>query len=121
MQAQINSETRNAHGKPYTFVPLTGCFDEHSLADFSAIIDSLLESHHAYLVFDLGELDLMSSHAVGYFENTHRKLAAAEKRMAFVNANAEIRETLEFIGLAQLIAIFDREDKFVEAIGSGEI
>ena len=63
----------------------------------------------------------MSSHAVGYFENIHRKLAAAEKQIAFVNANAEIRETLEFIGLAKLVAMFDGEDKFVEAIGSGEI
>ena len=41
--------------------------------------------------------------------------------MAFVNANAEIREILEFIGLAKLIAMFDREEKFVEAIRSGEI
>ncbi|MBU1090004.1 STAS domain-containing protein [Patescibacteria group bacterium] len=121
MQTQINHEIKIAHGKPYAFVTLTGYLDEHSLANFSEIIEPLLESHHAYLVLDLGELDLVSSHAVSYFENLHRKLAATEKRMAFVNANAEIRETLEFMGLSKLVVIFDREDKFVEAIRSGEI
>ncbi len=121
MQTQINHETRDAYGKSYAFIPLTGCLDEHSLTNFSETIEPLLKSHHAYLVLDFGELDLVSSHAVGYLENIYRKLTATEKRMAFVNANAEIREILEFIGLAKLIAMFDREEKFVEAIRSGEI
>ncbi|MCK5472227.1 STAS domain-containing protein [Candidatus Gracilibacteria bacterium] len=121
MQTQTNHETKIAHGKPYTFVPLTGCLDEHSLAEFSATIEPLLEDHHAYLVFDLGALDLVNSHAVGYFENIYRKLATTKKRMAFVNANTEIREILELVGLSKLAAMFDEEDKFVEAIRNGEI
>ncbi len=41
--------------------------------------------------------------------------------MAFVNANEEIREVLEFIGLAKLVAMFDAEEKFLEAMSNEEI
>ncbi len=118
---QAEPETRTAHGKSYAYIPLAGHLGEHNLSDFSEKIEPLLEEDHAYLVFDLGELDLMSSRTVGYLENLHRKLEAAEKRMAFINANNEIREILEFIGLANLIATFDEEKKFLEAVRNEEI
>ena len=41
--------------------------------------------------------------------------------MAFVNANTEIREILESIGLAKLITMFDVEEKFLEAVVNEEI
>ena len=115
------TETRNAHGKNYAFVPLSGCLDEKTLPEFVEKIELLLTDDHCYLVFDLSELDLMSSHAVGYLEMLHHKLAAVEKRMAFVNANEEILEILEFIGLAKLVAMFEAEENFLEAMGNEEI
>lgn len=121
MQVQINPEIREANGKPYAFIPLSGCLDEETLPGFSEAVESLLEKPHAYLVFDLGELDLISSHAVGYFETMYRKSEALQKKIAFVNINEEIYEILELIGLVQLITVFEAEDKFLEAVANGEI
>lgn len=84
-------------------------------------MEPLLTGNHCYLVFDLSELDLMNSHAVGYLETLHHKLAAVEKKMAFVNANEEILEILEFIGLAKLVKTFEAEEKFLEAMGNEEV
>ncbi len=84
-------------------------------------IELLLSDNHYCLVFDLSKLDLISSRAAGYLETMHHKLAATEKKMAFVNANEEIREVLEFIGLAKLVAMFDAEEKFLEAMSNEEI
>ncbi len=118
---QANPEAREAHGKPYSFIPLAGCLDKHNLEDFSETMEPLIKNHHTYLIFDLSELDFVSSHAAGYFENMHQKLETIKKRMAFVNANTEIREILESIGLAKLITMFDVEEKFLEAVVNEEI
>lgn len=117
----LEPQTREAHGKTYFFLPLAGNLDEKNLAGFVEKIEPFFESNHAYLVLDLGEVDLVSSHAMSYLENLHRKLNSTEKRLAFVNANEEILDILEFIGLAKLVAIFDEEEKFMEAIQCGEI
>jgi len=118
---QIEPETREAYGKNYSFVPLNGCLDEKTLPHFSTTIEPLIENDHTYLVFDLKDLDLISSHAVSYFKMIHQRLGAAKKQMVFVNTNEEILEILEFIGLVELIAVFDVEEKFLEAIKNEEI
>lgn len=102
-------------------MPLSGCLDEKTLPEFVEKIEPLVEGDHSYLVLDLGELDLMSSRAVGYLENIHRKLEATEKRLAFVNANEEVQEILELIGLAKLVQMFEAEENFLEAMGNEEI
>lgn len=117
----ISPQARQAHGKHYTFLPLSGYLDEATLPDFSQAVEPLLESNHAYLVLDLGELDLVSSHAVGYLENMHRKMEQSQKQMVFVNANKEVREILDFIGLAKLIRMFVAEEHFLEALKNEEI
>jgi anti-anti-sigma factor len=117
----LQTETRTIANKQYAFVPLSGCLDQETLPCFTEKIEALIDGDHAYLVFDLGELDFISSHAVGYLQMLHKKLEVAEKRMAFINANAEIQDTLEFIGLAKLVAMFDAEEKFLEAMRNEEI
>lgn len=117
----ITPQTREAHGKPYAFVPLAGSLDARQLEEIAKQLEPLLESEHTYLVIDLGEVDLVSSHAMSYLENLHRKAKAVEKQVAFVNANEELREILEFIGLAKSIVTFDEEEKFLEALGREEI
>lgn len=114
-------QTRQANGKPYAFVPLSGTLDESNLIDISEKIDPLVRSDHAYLVIDLGAVDLVSSHAVTYLEKLYRELSAVEKQLAFIRASSELREILEFVGLAKLIATFDAEEKFIEAIARKEI
>ncbi|MFH0776357.1 MAG: STAS domain-containing protein [Patescibacteria group bacterium] len=109
-------ETREVNGKPCAFVSLAGHLDEKSLAELGAKIEPILAGNHLYLVLDLGELDLVSSRAVSYLESLHRKLAAAQKRLAFINANEEIREILEFIGLAKLVTTFEAEENFWKAL-----
>lgn len=114
-------EIREAHGKSYAFLSLSNNFDKEHITRFEEIIEPLFQSEHAYLVLDLGEIDLISSHAMSYFESLHRKLDVAEKRLALVNANEEVREILEFVGLSKIIEIFDEEKKFVEAVQREEI
>ena len=99
----------------------SGYLNEKTLPEFMEKIELLLSDNHYCLVFDLSELDFISSHAMGYLKTMHHKLAATEKKMAFVNANEEIREVFEFIGLAKLVAMFDAEEKFLEAMGNEEI
>lgn len=119
--ATFEAQTRQANGKLYTLLLLNGGLDKKNIAEFEEKVAATLQNEHAYLVLDLGALDLINSHTVSYFENLHRKLEVAEKRLAFVNVNEELRDTLEFVGLSKLIEIFDEETKFVEALLREEI
>ncbi len=118
---QIEPDFREVGDKTYNLVSLNNHLDDDTLPDFSAAVEPLIQNNHTYLVFDLGELDLLNSHAVGYFENIQQRISTTEKQMALVNANEEIFEILEFIGLAKLIATYEAEEKFLEAMTKGEI
>lgn len=115
------TETKNTINPKYKIIPLQGQVDENNLHLFNQTVEPLLESHHDYLVFDLAELDLMNSHAVGYLHNTHKKLKANNKQMAFVKANREILEILEHVGLIEIVPSFDSEEELVKAMHKGEI
>ncbi|MFH0834319.1 MAG: STAS domain-containing protein [Patescibacteria group bacterium] len=117
----FDAQTRQANGKTYALFLLSGSLDEQKLEEIIEQIEPFLQSKHAYLVLDLGAVDLVSSHAMNYLSALHRKAAAAEKRIAFINANEELREILEFVGLEKFIAMFDAEVNFVDAMSRGEI
>lgn len=118
---QINPQTRTVADKKYAFVSIPGHVDEHNLHEFHAVIEPLFESDHAYLVFDLGELDFVNSKVIGYLESIHKQLANLEKRLAFINANQEILDIIESVGLGKVVPTFDEESKLVEAMRRGEI
>ncbi|MFA6458636.1 MAG: STAS domain-containing protein [Patescibacteria group bacterium] len=112
----LGTETRQAHGKPYFVLPLSNSLNPNDISEFEERLEPVWTSKHRYLVLDLGDIDLVSSRTVSYLENLHRELAAAEKQLALINVNEELRDTLEFVGLSKLIEVFDEEKKFLEAM-----
>jgi anti-anti-sigma regulatory factor len=117
----FNPEIREAHGKNYAFLALASHhLAEKNLTDFSALTEPLLNGNHSYVVFDLENLDIINSKTMGYFEILHKKLALAKKRLALIQANEEIRDILDFIGLSRLVEIFDEEEMFIEVLRERE-
>lgn len=114
-------QTKTVGDTRYALVTPVGQIDEENLDDFCRAVDPFLDSEHTYLVFDLGRLDFMNTKVIGYLINTHEQLMENNRRMIFVNANQNILEILELVGLVQVVPIFEKEKHFLLAIEEGEL
>jgi anti-anti-sigma factor len=114
-------ENKTVGDTSYALVTLTGQIDESNLTDFGVQIDPLIGTGSQYLIFELAGLEFINSKVIGYLAAAHSKMDEFEQKMIFVNANQNIFDILELVGLTQLVPTLESEAKAVEAIQAGEI
>jgi len=105
----------------YALITLTGQIDESNLGTLGEAADPLVGSDAKYLVLDLAGLEFINSKVIGYLAATHGKLTEAEQVMLFANANQNILDIIELVGLTQIVPTFEKLSEAEAAIDSGEV
>jgi anti-anti-sigma factor len=94
-----------------TFV---GEFDAFNLENFSAKIDTLIETGYTKLAFNLRLLTFINSAALGYLIRTKKLLEGRSGNLVLIQPSKFVKKTLVTLGLDQLFKIFEAD---VDAIG----
>ena len=83
--------------------------DESNVDDTAHQVYEVMESlpQGAYLVFDLGGLTYLNSKSIGYLTDWHLKMKEKEGEIAIVNAQDNILDILNVVGLTQIVKNYE--------------
>ncbi len=123
MPTRLTTEiTSKVNGdQAYTLLLLSGQIDENNLDHLIEVVDPLIGVVERHLVFNLRELDFINSKVIGYFANTRGKLSTSKQKMIFVEANSNIFDILELVGLTQIVPTLESETHALKALERCEI
>lgn len=97
-------------------VSLAGEIDETNLGELKEIIDPLMVSSDCQiLMINLKDLNFINSMVISYFTNIYTKLTELNKKIIFVEANNQILDILDLVGLTTII---DNYGSLTEALNS---
>lgn len=94
-------------------VQLHGRLDALNADSFEHSINDLLSQKIDNLVFDLENLEYISSAGIRFFLLLINKLDASQKKIGIINPTEMVREVLEISGLKDYIPIFDSHEKAI--------
>lgn len=83
---------------------LSGEIDETNLGELKEVVDSLIISDDCQiLLFNLKDLNFINSMVISYFTNVYTKLTELNKKIIFIEANNQILDILDLVGLTTII------------------
>ncbi len=89
-------------------VKASGRIDSHTAPDLKQAFDGLLEGGRFRLVFDMSDIEFLSSSGVWVLLETQKR--ARKKRggdLVIANANQNIQKTLDLAGLMHFMKMFE--------------
>lgn len=99
-------------------ISLAGEIDETNLSELKEVIDPLLVSSDCQiLLMNLKDLNFINSMVISYFTNIYTRLTELNKKVIFVEANSQILDILDLVGLTTII---DNYGSLTEALNSLE-
>ena len=97
-------------------VSLSGEIDETNLGDLKEVVDPLLISNDCQvLLFNLKDLNFINSMVISYFTNIYTKVTELNKKVIFIEANNQILDILDLVGLTTII---DNYNSLTEALNT---
>jgi len=97
-------------------VSLSGEIDETNLGELKEVVDPLLLSDDCQnLLINLKDLSFINSMVISYFTNIYTKLTELNKKIIFVEANNQILDILDLVGLTTII---DNYNSLSEALNT---
>ncbi len=91
------SLTIEEHSNPTTLV-LTGRLDTHTAPELDAALNRVLaNARHARLVFDLSQLEYLSSAGIRCFVRARKAIEPGGGQVAVVNPQPPVRKVLEIV------------------------
>lgn len=97
-------------------IKASGRIDSHTAPDLKEAFDGLLDGGRHQLVFDMSDIEFLSSSGVWVLLETQKR--ARKKRggdLVLANANDNIQKTLDLAGLMHFMKIFE---DVTSAVGS---
>ena len=86
---------------------INGRLDALNAADFENKLNEAIEGHNGHLVFDLSEVDYISSAGIRIFLMLINKMEGSANKIAVAGLNEMLREVFEISGIDMYIGIFD--------------
>ncbi len=98
-------------------VSLSGEIDETNLGDLKDIVDPLLINNDCQvLLFNLKDLNFINSMVISYFTNIYTKLTELNKKVIFIEANNQILDILDLVGLTTIIDNYNTLNEALNAL-----
>jgi anti-anti-sigma factor len=97
-------------------ISLIGEIDETNLGELKEVVDPLLISNDCQvLLVNLKDLNFINSMVISYFTNIYTKLTELNKKVVFIEANNQILDILDLVGLTTII---DNYNSLSEALSA---
>lgn len=74
-----------------------------------------LESKYKHIIFDFDGLTYLNSRAVGMLVNFYNQVTQQGKKMVFANLKGGVYDTLNLVGVGQIIEFHDDLDAAIES------
>ncbi len=96
-------------------IKMTGRIDTYTAPNLQEAMDAVLDSGKHNIVFDMGEVDFLSSKGLWVLTETQKKCKKSRGKLVLVNTDEKIRKSFELVGMSDYFEIFD---DLLAAVGS---
>ena len=110
LEIQIRKRSGAASTDPVT-VALDGSLDTATAPDLEKELAPILESGVADVVFDLAELDFLSSAGLRVFAAVRKRLKERGGQVSFIHMQPRIREVFEIVKAISGLAVFRNQEE----------
>jgi anti-sigma B factor antagonist len=101
----------------YITVEFKGALDKSNIKDVREVIANFIEGFKdQYLIFDLKYFDFVNSEGVGFFVSMFYKMESMGKVLHIVNAQPQVKDVFDVVGLSQIIEVYDSIEEIVKNI-----
>jgi len=92
-----------------------GRFDVNFSADFEKEINKLIKNESTnHFIFNLKDVEYISSSGLGVFMSIKRILKAEERKLVLCNMNSAVRTIFNIVKLNDMFDIFNSENEAIE-------
>ena len=107
-QLEVKKSSTNTGVRIFSF---HGELDETNVdTTFPNIIADIGDFTHVRILFNLVELRYLNSKSIGYIADIAQRTEDGNGKFALSNIGAEVRDTLDLVGITSIIPVFDGED-----------
>ena len=96
-------------------VKMTGRVDTYTAPKLQETMDAVVESGKNNIVFDMREVDFLSSKGLWVLTETQKKCKKQRGKLVLVNTDEKIRKSFDLVGMGDYFDIFD---DLTAAVGS---
>ncbi|HLF90631.1 MAG TPA: STAS domain-containing protein [Anaerolineales bacterium] len=96
-------------------VKMTGRVDTYTAPKLQETMDAVVESGKNNIVFDMSEVDFLSSKGLWVLTETQKKCKKQRGKLVLVNTDEKIRKSFDLVGMGDYFDIFD---DLTAAVGS---
>lgn len=96
-------------------VKMTGRIDTYTAPKLQETMDAALESGKHNIVFDMSEVDFLSSKGLWVLTETQKKCKRQRGKLVLVNTDEKIRKSFDLVGMSDY---FDIYEDLTAAVGS---
>jgi len=96
-------------------VKMTGRVDTYTAPKLQETMDAVVESGKNNIVFDMSEVDFLSSKGLWVLTETQKKCKKQRGKLVLVNTDEKIRKSFNLVGMGDYFDIFD---DLTAAVGS---
>jgi len=96
-------------------VKMTGRVDTYTAPKLQETMDAIVESGKHNIVFDMSEVDFLSSKGLWVLTETQKKCKKQRGKLVLVNTDEKIRKSFDLVGMGDYFDVFD---DLTAAVGS---
>lgn len=96
-------------------IKMNGRIDTYTAPKLQEAMDAVLDSGKHNIVFDMGDVDFLSSKGLWVLTETQKKCKKGKGKMVLVNTDEKIRKSFELVGMTDYFEIFE---DLTAAVGS---
>ncbi len=101
----------------YIVIEFKGALDKSNIKDVREVINNFIEAFEDdYLIFDLKYFDFVNSEGVGFFVSMFYKMEAMGKRLHIVNAQPQVKDVFDVVGLSQIVEVYDSMEEVLKHV-----
>lgn len=104
-------------GKETLLIELHGVIDDRSLTDLSGPIQHQLEKRLTSIIFDMTNLERLSSKGAGYFISLNELLKESGKKMLLYGMNHTVSSVLKLLQFDTELEIHETRAEALKALG----
>ena len=99
-------------------VRVTGPVDSETFGEFKEALEPLYLSERPKIILDCERLTYINSKGIGLLAVAHRRTLMHGGQLALFGLNPVIRQTLDLLGLATRLHLFDDQESAVHSFAS---
>ncbi len=96
-------------------IKMNGRIDTYTAPKLQEAMDAVLDTGKHNIVFDMGDVDFLSSKGLWVLTETQKKCKKGKGKLVLVNTDEKIRKSFELVGMSDYFEIFE---DLTAAVGS---